>query len=62
MWGIKPTVGKLQLAEKFYIYPRGVIEYVLVKIKKFIFPTDFVVLDMEEDKDVEDLSLPQDEH
>lgn len=61
MWGIKPTVGKLQLADKFYIYPR-VIEYVLVKIKKFIFPTDFVVLDMEEDKDVEDLSLPQDEH
>ena len=33
-------------------HPRGVIEDVLVKVAKFIFPTDFIVLDMEEDKEI----------
>ena len=28
------------------------IEDVLVKVDKFIFPTDFIVLDMEEDKEI----------
>ena len=28
------------------------IEYVLVKVDKFIFPTDFIVLDMEEKKEI----------
>ena len=32
-------------------HPRGVIEDVLVKVNKFIFPADFIVLDMEEDKE-----------
>ena len=32
-------------------HPRGVIEDVLVKVNKFIFPIDFVVLDKEEDKE-----------
>ena len=30
----------------------GIIEDVLVKVGKFIFPMDFVVIDMEEDKQV----------
>ena len=29
----------------------GVIEDVLVKVDKFIFPKDFIILDMEEDKE-----------
>ena len=33
-------------------HPRGVIEDVLVKVDKFIFLTDFIVLDMEEDKEI----------
>ncbi|XP_073014534.1 uncharacterized protein [Primulina eburnea] len=33
-------------------YPRRVIEDVLVKADKFIFPVDFVVLDMEEDREI----------
>ena len=33
-------------------HPRVVIEYVLVKVDKFIFPTDFIVLDMEEDEEI----------
>ena len=28
------------------------IEDVLVKVNKFIFPKDFIVLDMEEDKEI----------
>ncbi|XP_065623782.1 uncharacterized protein LOC136065049 [Quercus suber] len=33
-------------------YPRGVIENVLVKVDKFIFPADFMVLDMDEDEEL----------
>ena len=42
----------LQLADKSIAYPRRVLEDVLVKIDKFIFFIDFVVLDMEEDEQV----------
>ena len=30
----------------------GVLEYVLVKVRKFIFPMDFVIMKMEEDTQV----------
>ena len=30
----------------------GVIDDVLVKVGKFIFPMDFIILDMEEDREV----------
>ena len=48
----KPTTISLQLADRSYQHPRSVIENVLVKVDKFIFPTDFVILDMEEDDKV----------
>ncbi|XP_073281946.1 uncharacterized protein [Primulina huaijiensis] len=48
----KPTRMSLQLADRSFKYPRGVIEDVLVKVDKFIFPADFVVLDMEEDMEM----------
>ncbi|XP_073277634.1 uncharacterized protein [Primulina huaijiensis] len=48
----KPTRMSLQLADRSVKYPRGVIEDVLVKVDKFIFPADFVVLDMEEDMEM----------
>ncbi|GKU88727.1 hypothetical protein SLEP1_g2957 [Rubroshorea leprosula] len=44
-----PTTVSLQLADRSIKYPRGVVEDVLVKVDKFIFPVDFIVLDMEED-------------
>ena len=44
-----PTTIFLQLADRYIKYPRGMIEDVLVKVDKFIFPADFIVLDMEED-------------
>ena len=48
----KPTTITLQLVDKSLKHPWGVIEDVLVKVDKFIFPTDFIVLDMEEDKEI----------
>ena len=32
--------------------PKGIIEDVLVKVGKFIFQVDFIILDMEEDSQV----------
>ncbi|XP_073020019.1 LOW QUALITY PROTEIN: uncharacterized protein [Primulina eburnea] len=49
---VKPTTISLQLADRSIKFPRGVVEDVLVKVDKFIFPVDFVVLDMEEDREI----------
>ena len=48
----QPTTITLQLADQSHTRPRGIIEDVLVKVDKFIFPADFIILDMEEDKEV----------
>ncbi|GKF78851.1 DNA-directed DNA polymerase, partial [Tanacetum coccineum] len=39
-----------QLADRSIKYPIGVCENLLVEISKFIFPVDFVVLEMDEDE------------
>ena len=46
---VKPTTVCLQLADSFIKHPIGIIEDVLVKVDKFIFSADFIVLDMKED-------------
>ena len=46
---LTPTVITLQMADKPMTQPEGVLEDVLVKVGKFIFPMDFVVIKMEED-------------
>ena len=48
----RPTTVTLQLIDRSLKHPRGVIEDVLVKVEKFIFPADFILLDMEEDKEI----------
>ena len=48
----RPTTVTLQLADRSHAYPEGKIEDVLVKVDKFIFPVDFIVLDFEADKEV----------
>ena len=48
----RPTTVTLQLADRSLKHSRGIIEDVLVKVDKFIFPADFIVLDMEEDKEI----------
>jgi len=49
---IKRTRMTLQLADKSLAKPLGMAEDVLVKVDKFVFPADFVVMDIEEDEDV----------
>ncbi|XP_057747153.1 uncharacterized protein LOC130966376 [Arachis stenosperma] len=45
----KLTRMALQLADRIFKFPHGVVEDLLVKVGEFIFPSDFVVLDMEEE-------------
>ncbi|XP_075486227.1 uncharacterized protein LOC142525823 [Primulina tabacum] len=45
---VNPSTITLQLANRSLTYPRGIVEDVLVNIDKFIFPADFVILDLEE--------------
>ncbi|XP_057739690.1 uncharacterized protein LOC130956697 [Arachis stenosperma] len=47
---VKPIQISLELVDKSVICPRGVIENLLVKVDKFIFPADFMVLDSYEDE------------
>ena len=43
----KPTNITLSLADRSVKIPKGIVEDVLVKIEKFYYPVDFVVLDTE---------------
>ena len=49
---LTPTEITLQMADMSMAQPEGVFEDVLVKVGKFIFPVDFVVMKMEEDTQV----------
>ena len=49
---LTPTTLSLYIVDRSLTYPQGILEDVLVKVDKFIFPIDFVVLEMEEDKEV----------
>ena len=49
---VRPINVTLQLVDRSFAYLEGKIEYVLVRVDKFIFPVDFIVLDYEADKEV----------
>ena len=49
---VKPTRMTLQLADRSLKFSYGVAEDVLVKVDKFVFPVDFVIMDIEEDLEV----------
>nr|GEU64419.1 reverse transcriptase domain-containing protein [Tanacetum cinerariifolium] len=46
---LTPTRMTLELADMSITHPKGVAEDVFVKVRKFHFPTDFVVVDFEAD-------------
>ncbi|XP_061338192.1 uncharacterized protein LOC133285049 [Gastrolobium bilobum] len=48
----KPTTVTLQMADRSIVKPEGKVENLLVKVDKFIFPADFIILDYEADIDV----------
>jgi hypothetical protein len=47
---LKPTSMTLQLADRFVKVPWGIVEDVLIKVDKFYFAMDFIVLDTEPDQ------------
>ncbi|GJR86083.1 reverse transcriptase domain-containing protein [Tanacetum coccineum] len=49
---LKPTKMSVRLADRSFQYPVGIDENMLVEVGKFTFPTDFVILEMEEDSKV----------
>ena len=49
---LTPTTITLQMADRSMAQQEGVLEDVLVKVGKFIFHVDFVVMKMEEDNHV----------
>ncbi|KAI3827052.1 hypothetical protein L1987_01114 [Smallanthus sonchifolius] len=46
---LQPTSMSISLADRSIKYPRGIVENLLVKVGKFVFPMDFIILDMEVD-------------
>ena len=49
---LTPTSMTLQMTNRTLAQPKGILEDVLIKVGKFIFPVDFLVIDIEEDKQV----------
>ena len=49
---LTPTATTLQMADVTLAHPEGILEDVLIKMGKFVFPVDFVVINIEEDKQV----------
>lgn len=47
------TMVTLQLPDRSLTHPRGIIDNVLIKLKKFIFAVDFFIHDMEKDDKVQ---------
>ncbi|XP_043813687.1 uncharacterized protein LOC110617833, partial [Manihot esculenta] len=47
---LKGTSIVIQLVDRSVVYPKGVLEDVLVQVDQLVFPADFYVIDMEEDK------------
>ncbi|XP_019255132.1 PREDICTED: uncharacterized protein LOC109233721 [Nicotiana attenuata] len=48
----RPTSMRLQMADRSIKRPVGIIDDVLVKVGKFLLPTDFVILDCAVDKEI----------
>ncbi|GJW48542.1 reverse transcriptase domain-containing protein [Tanacetum coccineum] len=46
---LKPTRMSIRLANHTYQYPMEVAENMLIQVGKFMFPIDFIILQMEED-------------
>ncbi|GKE19899.1 reverse transcriptase domain-containing protein [Tanacetum coccineum] len=49
---LKPTKMSMRLADRSFQYSVGIAENMLVEVGKFTFPSDFVILVMEEDSKV----------
>ena len=52
LWELTPTAMTLQMADRTLAHPEGILEDLLIKVGKFVFPMDFVVINIEDDKQV----------
>ncbi|GJY39415.1 retrovirus-related pol polyprotein from transposon TNT 1-94 [Tanacetum coccineum] len=52
LWNSRPVNMVINMADRSMQSPKGIVENVLVKIHKFIFPVNFVILDIVEDHKV----------
>ena len=43
---LTPIAMTLQMVDRTLAQPEGILEDVLIKVRKFIFPLDFVVIDI----------------
>ncbi|MBR7559983.1 hypothetical protein KC218_25890, partial [Mycobacterium tuberculosis] len=46
----RPAQIRIALANRSIVNPAGVLEDVLVRVDKLIFPADFYILDMKDDE------------
>ena len=46
------TTMTLQMVDRTMAQPEGILENALIKVGNFIFPVDFIVMNIEEDKQV----------
>ena len=46
---LKETSVVIELADRYKVYPLGILEDVLVQVQELIFPVDFYVIDMKEE-------------
>ena len=49
---LTPIAMTLKMADRSMVQPEGILEDVLIKVRKFIFPVHFVVMNIEEEKHV----------
>ncbi|GJU23419.1 reverse transcriptase domain-containing protein [Tanacetum coccineum] len=54
---LTPTRTTLELADRSITYPKGLAEDIFIKVGKFHFPTDFVVVDFEADPRVDNEAI-----
>lgn len=52
LWELKASRMTIQLVNRFVRYSKGIIEEILVKVEKFIFPNRFVVLELDNDMEI----------
>jgi hypothetical protein len=45
---VKPIKMQITLADRSITHPYGILQDVLVRCAEFVFPADFVILDMDE--------------
>ena len=49
---LTPLAMTLQMEDRTLAHPEGILEDVLIKVGKFVFPVDFVVINIEENKQI----------